>query len=660
MNGLKNLIIIAVLAAVGYGVYVSLSRNNVDSDAAGRGRRMADRAEGRAAQPSGIAVAGRAAAVECRLDQAGRHRRSRRWWNGPAVCAALDRRSKRQSTEYRVGHAVGRKPVSIFRRRAAHRAEGAAGPAADAFRGLYVGIVGPAGPPSRRMLRPRRRAIRRPRPGSNLRRRGAVRNLTPPPRTSAADGAPPPAASPSESLIQSEFPAFMAEMQKKLDAGKLAEAHLALSKLYDNPDLPPSMAKQITALLDQLAGTVIYSRQHHLERAYVTQPGETIESIAEKYHVPWQLLAKINGLMPPRASNADRTVADRPLAAGTELKVVRGPFDAVIHLDRRELTLMVGEYYAGRFAIGIGKDQPKLEGEYTVRNKTLNPASYRSDGANIGSNPLGGAWIGLTDRIGIHGTTDPRAIGRDDNPGCDLRRRPTTCKTCTGFCRSDRGWSFCGRRLPRYGLHFLTCASIQATTPSPSTKTNKNITSGPHCTSVGWAKTSKVGFRLMFCTTCRLTAFTPSTPNCASAIAAAVVRWEANRPAAHQQHPRQPGGGGGDQSQRPRAATGTWPSAIPSARCRRRTTPRPPRPRPCRACTASARIPTPNACTLRRQLCAASHSVSTSTHTAVVPNARPNINSQRGQRVASPTFSAVPSAAPDSLWASQSSGQRAT
>ena len=31
MNSLKNLMIIAVLAAVGYGVYVSLSRNNVDS-----------------------------------------------------------------------------------------------------------------------------------------------------------------------------------------------------------------------------------------------------------------------------------------------------------------------------------------------------------------------------------------------------------------------------------------------------------------------------------------------------------------------------------------------------------------------------------------------------------------------------------------------------
>ena len=32
MNFLKNLMIIAVLAAAGYGVYVSLARNNADPD----------------------------------------------------------------------------------------------------------------------------------------------------------------------------------------------------------------------------------------------------------------------------------------------------------------------------------------------------------------------------------------------------------------------------------------------------------------------------------------------------------------------------------------------------------------------------------------------------------------------------------------------------
>ena len=46
---------------------------------------------------------------------------------------------------------------------------------------------------------------------------------------------------------------------------------------------------------------------------------------------------------------------------------------------------------------------------------------YGPDGITISpndpKNPLGGAWIGLTDRIGIHGAADPQSVGRDDNRG---------------------------------------------------------------------------------------------------------------------------------------------------------------------------------------------------------------------------------------------------
>ena len=38
--------------------------------------------------------------------------------------------------------------------------------------------------------------------------------------------------------------------------------------MYYDPNLPAEQAKEITELLDQLAGTVIYSRQHYLEPAY--------------------------------------------------------------------------------------------------------------------------------------------------------------------------------------------------------------------------------------------------------------------------------------------------------------------------------------------------------------------------------------------------------
>ncbi len=223
-------------------------------------------------------------------------------------------------------------------------------------------------------------------------------------------------------LVQSKFTAFMDAVQKKLGEGKLAEAHLALSKLYDNPDLPPEQAKQIVVLLDQLAGTVIYSRQHYLEPAYVSQQGDTLATIAKKYNVPWQLLARINGLVPPSSiSNADNPIKDQPLPTGRELKVLRGPFDAVVHLGTHELTLMLQDRYAGRFSIGVGRDQPKLDGAYTVRDKAASPTYYGPDGVTINpndpKNPLGSAWIGLTDRIGIHGSNDPQNIGRDDNRG---------------------------------------------------------------------------------------------------------------------------------------------------------------------------------------------------------------------------------------------------
>jgi hypothetical protein len=248
-----------------------------------------------------------------------------------------------------------------------------------------------------------------------------VRNLAPPPEAPPANNAAPPAANPGDSLVRSKFAALMTDVQKALDEGKLSEAHLALSALYGNPDLSAEQSKQITEMLDQLAGTVIYSRKHYLEPAYVTQQGDTLDKIAQKYNVPWQLLARINGLMPPNAASAESVVKDQPLSVGMPLKVVRGPFEAVVRLDKHELTLMLQERYAGRFAIGIGRDQPKLDGNYMIREKTLNPTYYGPDGVTINpndpKNPLGSAWIGLSDRIGIHGASDPQAVGRDDNRG---------------------------------------------------------------------------------------------------------------------------------------------------------------------------------------------------------------------------------------------------
>ena len=225
------------------------------------------------------------------------------------------------------------------------------------------------------------------------------------------------------SQVQAQFDTVMQLARQRLDAGQLAEAHKALSLAYSDPTLSAEQSRQVTTLLDQLAGTVIYSREHLLEPPYRVRAGETLQDIARQYQVPWELLANINGVSDP----------DR-LRPGQELKVVRGPFSAVVNLDRLELTLMLYDQksnehcYAGRFRIGVGGDVENLVGEYRICERVPNPPFHsHTDGTQLGpgdaNNPLGRYWLGLgqnvgdRSHIGIHGTNNPANVGRVGSPG---------------------------------------------------------------------------------------------------------------------------------------------------------------------------------------------------------------------------------------------------
>jgi LysM repeat protein len=213
------------------------------------------------------------------------------------------------------------------------------------------------------------------------------------------------------------FKTAMQAIRAKLDQKQFAEAHLELSRLlYNSNQVPPEKKQEVLDLLDQLAGTVIYSREHLLEAPYVVRPGDTIEQIAQSYNIPWQLLANINGIRDPKS-----------LQTGQELKVVRGPFDALVSLDGFEMTLMLAGRYAGRFAIGVGTDYTQLEGSYVVSNQTADPQYHAPDQTTVNAgdprNPLGEFWIGLGQQpgqaspIGIHGTNDPQNLHRTGGPG---------------------------------------------------------------------------------------------------------------------------------------------------------------------------------------------------------------------------------------------------
>ena len=194
----------------------------------------------------------------------------------------------------------------------------------------------------------------------------------------------PPSTNPSAGLLQSKYAALMDAVQKSLDQGKCAEAHLALSSLYGNPDLPAEQAAQINTLLDKLAGTVLYSRKHYLEPAYVTQPGDTLDKLGQKYNVPWQLLAKINGLLAPDAPR--RRYHDEGSAAA-DRHAIEGPARSV-RSDRSPGSARVDAHGVHRRRRPLSPSawaatSQKLDSNYTVREKTLNPTYYGPDGVTI-------------------------------------------------------------------------------------------------------------------------------------------------------------------------------------------------------------------------------------------------------------------------------------
>lgn len=232
--------------------------------------------------------------------------------------------------------------------------------------------------------------------GFNTSLTGLQQNNDPPSLTNNSDTSPSslPNATSSRSFMNAKK---MADEQ--IARGELKEALATLSLFYNAVELTHDQHQELLEMLDPLAGEVIYSRRHLLDIAYVTNQGEVLEEIAKQYEVPADILAKINAVD-----------AVAPLQAGMRLKVVPGPFRGEIDLQRSELTLFVGELYAGRFPIELGGQSIPSEGVFQVKEKQRHRNYYGPGGMMIQGqdprNPYGGWWIDLGQDICLHGTPE--------------------------------------------------------------------------------------------------------------------------------------------------------------------------------------------------------------------------------------------------------------
>ncbi len=185
----------------------------------------------------------------------------------------------------------------------------------------------------------------------------------------------------------------------QLEKSQWKEALHTLSSLYNNPNVTGESRSRLMDLLDPLAGRVVYSNQHTFEPAYEVRTGDTLQDVADRYQVPVALLQNINGIQDPSL-----------LQPGTQLKVMRGPFRAVINQKQQELALFLGDHYAGRFAISLGNDPKPRPADYQVEAKQPGREYYAPNRSTVPAgapdNPYGNWWIGLGGDVCLHGSPD--------------------------------------------------------------------------------------------------------------------------------------------------------------------------------------------------------------------------------------------------------------
>lgn len=198
-----------------------------------------------------------------------------------------------------------------------------------------------------------------------------------------------------------------AEIDAKLEAGELLAAHKLMSKMLWNLK---GSDPELQTRLEAAAKKIFFSPQPHFIEPYVVQPGDQLQKVAKKYGLSWEYLAKLNKTDPRR------------IREGQKLKVLKGPFAAIVSLRDFSLTVHLQGYYVKRYQVGIGKDGTSPIGKFPVLGKLIDPQYTDPDGKVIDggdpANPLGKRWIDLGDSYGIHGTIEPDSIGKAESRGC--------------------------------------------------------------------------------------------------------------------------------------------------------------------------------------------------------------------------------------------------
>ncbi|MBU0650504.1 tetratricopeptide repeat protein [bacterium] len=145
--------------------------------------------------------------------------------------------------------------------------------------------------------------------------------------------------------------------------------------------------------------------------SYKVKPGDTLYDIAKAFNNTVDFITEANRI--------DRNV----IRAGDLLKLLDPKVVFTVFIDKSQkiLALKMNNEIVKKYKIAVGRNDKTPEGDFKIQNKLKDPVWFNKGEAISPGDPkniLGSRWIGFSEDIGIHGTTDKTDINQQETSGC--------------------------------------------------------------------------------------------------------------------------------------------------------------------------------------------------------------------------------------------------
>ncbi|MBI4343431.1 MAG: L,D-transpeptidase family protein [Candidatus Omnitrophica bacterium] len=235
----------------------------------------------------------------------------------------------------------------------------------------------------------------------------------------------------ASALQRGDLPAAQARLEELIatypDAGAADDGLLKLGQVYEAQQQYVEARRAYSTLLEKFPESPLIAQAQErlgnvnvsllfsptitdLDQVHQVRQGDTLGRIASANGTTVEFIKRANSL---------KNDVIRPQQ---KLKVPKARFSIVVDKSQNQLLLTEADQFIKTYRVATGTDNSTPTGTFSITNKIVNPVWYKQGAVVPPDSPeniLGTRWMGISKQgYGIHGTTEPDAVGQQVTAGC--------------------------------------------------------------------------------------------------------------------------------------------------------------------------------------------------------------------------------------------------